>query len=103
MYRKILVALDTTTSDQELIQPIVRLAALLKSVLVLLNVADANCVCHWISKATGVPWESAAERPQKPAKAGIWRISTPPRSATEFDAPCLIQWHARRNEVTMAS
>ena len=40
MYRKILVALDTTPSDQELLPPITQLAALLKSELLLLHVAD---------------------------------------------------------------
>ena len=40
MYRKILVALDTTPSDQELIPTIIRLASLLKSELLLLHVAD---------------------------------------------------------------
>ena len=40
MYRKILVALDTTPSDQELLPPILQLAALLKSELLLLHVAD---------------------------------------------------------------
>ena len=40
MYRKILVALDTTPSDQELLPPITKLAALLKSELLLLHVAD---------------------------------------------------------------
>jgi len=40
MYRKILVALDTTPSDQELLPPIMQLAALLKSELLLLHVAD---------------------------------------------------------------
>lgn len=40
MYRKILVALDTTPSDQELLPAITQLAALLKSELLLLHVAD---------------------------------------------------------------
>ena len=40
MYRKILVALDTTPSDQELLPPITQLAILLKSELLLLHVAD---------------------------------------------------------------
>src|SRR4051794_34160291 len=40
MYRKILVALDTTASDQELLPEITRLATLLKSELLLLHVAD---------------------------------------------------------------
>ena len=40
MYRKILVALDTTPSDRELIPAITQLAALLKSELLLLHVAD---------------------------------------------------------------
>ena len=40
MYRKILVALDTTPSDQELLAPITRLATLMKSELLLLHVAD---------------------------------------------------------------
>ena len=45
MYRKILVALDTTPSDQELLRPIVQLAALLKSDLLLLHVADG-----WVAR-----------------------------------------------------
>ena len=45
MYRKILVALDTTPSDQELLRPIVQLAALLKSELLLLHVADG-----WVAR-----------------------------------------------------
>ncbi len=45
MYRKILVALDTTPADQELIPPIVRLATLLKSDLLLLHVADG-----WVAR-----------------------------------------------------
>ena len=45
MYRKILVTLDTTASDQELLAPIMRLAALLKSELVLLHVADG-----WVAR-----------------------------------------------------
>jgi manganese transport protein len=45
VYRKILVALDTTPSDQELIPPIVRLAALLKSELLLVHVADG-----WVAR-----------------------------------------------------
>jgi manganese transport protein len=40
MYRKILVALDTTPSDRELIPAVTQLAALLKSELLLLHVAD---------------------------------------------------------------
>ncbi len=40
MYRKILVALDTTPSDQELLAPITQLATLMKSELLLLHVAD---------------------------------------------------------------
>jgi nucleotide-binding universal stress UspA family protein len=40
MYRKILVALDTTPSDRELLPPIMQLATLLKSELLLLHVAD---------------------------------------------------------------
>ena len=45
MYRKILVALDTTASDQELLPQITRLAALLKSELLLLHVADG-----WVAR-----------------------------------------------------
>ena len=45
MYRKILVALDTTASDQELLAPITQLAALLKSELLLLHVADG-----WVAR-----------------------------------------------------
>ena len=45
MYRKILVALDTTPSDQELIPVIVRLAGLLKSELLLVHVADG-----WVAR-----------------------------------------------------
>ena len=40
MYRKILVALDTTPSDRELLAPITQLATLMKSELLLLHVAD---------------------------------------------------------------
>jgi len=40
MYQKILVALDTTASDQELLPHISRLAMLLRSELLLLHVAD---------------------------------------------------------------
>ena len=40
MYQKILVALDTTASDQELLPHITRLATLLHSELLLLHVAD---------------------------------------------------------------
>ena len=45
MYRKILVALDTTPSDQKLLPPITQLAALLKSELLLLHVADG-----WVAR-----------------------------------------------------
>lgn len=45
MYRKILVALDTTPSDQELLAPIIQLAVLLKSELLLLHVADG-----WVAR-----------------------------------------------------
>ena len=45
MYRKILVALDTTPSDHELLPPITQLAALLKSELLLLHVADG-----WVAR-----------------------------------------------------
>ena len=45
MYRKILVTLDTTPSDQELLPHIARLATLLKSELVLLHVADG-----WVAR-----------------------------------------------------
>ncbi|MEO6785631.1 MAG: universal stress protein [Chthoniobacteraceae bacterium] len=45
MYRKILVALDATASDQELIPPVVRLAVLLKSELLLLHVSDG-----WVAR-----------------------------------------------------
>ncbi len=45
MYRKILVALDTTVSDQELLPTIVQLASLLKSELLLLHVADG-----WVAR-----------------------------------------------------
>ena len=40
MYRKILVALDTSTSDQELLPAITALATLMKSELLLVHVAD---------------------------------------------------------------
>jgi manganese transport protein len=40
MYRKILVALDTTAADQELLPHIIQFAALAKSELLLLHVAD---------------------------------------------------------------
>ena len=40
MYRKILVTLDTTAADQELLPHIVQFAALMKSELLLLHVAD---------------------------------------------------------------
>ncbi len=40
MYLKILVALDATPSDQELLAPITQLATLMKSELLLLHVAD---------------------------------------------------------------
>ncbi len=40
MYRKILVALDTTPSDHELLPHVTQLAGLLKSELLLLHVAD---------------------------------------------------------------
>lgn len=45
MYRKILVALDTTASDQELLPHITRLALLLNSELLLLHVADG-----WVAR-----------------------------------------------------
>ena len=45
MYRKILVALDTTPSDQELLPPIMELATLLKSELLLVHVADG-----WVAR-----------------------------------------------------
>ncbi len=40
MYRKILVALDTSASDQELLPHIARLATLMQSELLLVHVAD---------------------------------------------------------------
>ncbi len=45
MYRKILVALDTTASDQVILPHITRLALLLKSELLLLHVADG-----WVAR-----------------------------------------------------
>jgi manganese transport protein len=45
MYRKILVALDTTASDQELLATIMQLAVLLKSEMLLLHVADG-----WVAR-----------------------------------------------------
>ena len=45
MYRKILVALDTTSSDQELLAQLTQLAKLLKSELLLLHVADG-----WVAR-----------------------------------------------------
>jgi manganese transport protein len=45
MYRKILVALDATASDQELLPHIVQFAALAKSDLLLLHVADG-----WVAR-----------------------------------------------------
>lgn len=45
MYRKILVALDTTASDQELLPHITELAALAKGALLLLHVADG-----WVAR-----------------------------------------------------
>ncbi|MCE9609515.1 MAG: universal stress protein [Chthoniobacter sp.] len=45
MYRKILVALDTTASDQELLPHITRLALLVKAELLLLHVADG-----WVAR-----------------------------------------------------
>ena len=45
MYRKILVALDTTPSDRELLPRISELAGLLKSELLLLHVADG-----WVAR-----------------------------------------------------
>lgn len=45
MYRKILVALDTTASDQELLPHVAELAVLMKSELLLLHVADG-----WVAR-----------------------------------------------------
>ena len=45
MYRKILVTLDTTPSDRELLPRITQLASLLKSELLLLHVADG-----WVAR-----------------------------------------------------
>ena len=45
MYRKILVALDNSTSDQELLPHIVQFAGLAKSELLLLHVADG-----WVAR-----------------------------------------------------
>jgi manganese transport protein len=45
MYRKILVALDTTPSDQTLLRAVGELAALLKSELLLVHVADG-----WVAR-----------------------------------------------------
>jgi manganese transport protein len=45
MYRKILVALDTTASDQELLPHVTALASLMKSELVLVHVADG-----WVAR-----------------------------------------------------
>jgi len=45
MYRKILVALDATASDRELLPHIVALAAIAKSELLLLHVADG-----WVAR-----------------------------------------------------
>jgi nucleotide-binding universal stress UspA family protein len=45
MYRKILVALDTTATDQELLPHIVQFAMLAKSELLLLHVADG-----WVAR-----------------------------------------------------
>ncbi len=45
MYRKILVALDTTASDQELLPHIAAMASLMKSELLLLHVADG-----WVAR-----------------------------------------------------
>ncbi|MEO6740686.1 MAG: universal stress protein [Chthoniobacteraceae bacterium] len=45
MYRKILVALESTPTDQELLPVIIRLAALLNSELLLLHVADG-----WVAR-----------------------------------------------------
>ncbi len=45
MYRKILVALDTTPYDQELLPHIARLAVLVKAELLLLHVADG-----WVAR-----------------------------------------------------
>ena len=45
MYRKILVALDTTASDQELLPHIAALATAMKSDLLLLHVADG-----WVAR-----------------------------------------------------
>ena len=45
MYRKILVALDTTPSDQELLPHVTQLALLVKARLLLLHVADG-----WVAR-----------------------------------------------------
>jgi len=45
MYRKILVTLDTTSSDREILPHIARLAVLLKSELLLVHVADG-----WVAR-----------------------------------------------------
>lgn len=45
MYRKILVALDTTASDHELLPHVTELASLMKSELLLLHVADG-----WVAR-----------------------------------------------------
>jgi manganese transport protein len=45
MYCKILVALDTTASDQELLPHIAKMASLMKSELLLLHVADG-----WVAR-----------------------------------------------------
>lgn len=45
MYRKILVALDTTTTDQALLPPVSELALLVKAELLLMHVADG-----WVAR-----------------------------------------------------
>ena len=47
MYRKILVTLDTTSSDREILPHIARLAVLLKSELLLVHVADGFAARHF--------------------------------------------------------
>jgi manganese transport protein len=47
MYRKILVALDTTAADQELLPHIVQVASMAKSELLLLHVADGWAARHF--------------------------------------------------------
>ncbi len=78
MYRRILVALDTTPSDQELLLQVTELARLLRSDLLLLHVADGWVARNFEKLKLAESEEMKQDRSYLEDMAAQWRTEAGP-------------------------